>query len=77
MLKNIARNGKMIEDLLMRIIFLCIIIFLNPKIVSAGWFDNLFGSGYYYNVLLYTPANKELFLGTAKTLSDCQTMAFR
>ena len=42
-----------------------------------SWLDNLFGSKYYYNVLFYTPTNKEIFLGTAKTVSDCQTMAFR
>ena len=65
----------------MRNLFKLIFIFLSPfifsKISNAGWFDNLFGSSHYYNVLLYTPANKELFLGTAKTVSDCQTMAFR
>lgn len=51
--------------------------FLFSKAVSAGWFDNLFGSSYSYNVLLYTPSNKEIFVGNTKTISDCQVMAFR
>lgn len=65
----------------MKYLFKLTIIFLSPfffsKISNAGWLDNLFGSSYFYNVLLYTPENKELFLGKAKTVSDCQTMAFR
>ena len=65
----------------MKIHFILIIIVLSPfislKTVNAGWFDNLFGSNYFYNVLFYTPTNKEIFLGTTKTISDCQTKAYR
>ena len=60
----------------LKIMIILIYIFI-PNKSFASWLDNLFGSKYYYNVLFYTPANKEIFLGTAKTVSDCQTMAFR
>ena len=60
----------------LKIIIILIYIFI-PNKSFASWLENLFGSKYYYNVLFYTPANKEIFLGTAKTVSDCQTMAFR
>ena len=60
----------------LKIIIILIYIFI-PNKSFASWLENLFGSKYYYNVLFYTPANKENFLGTAKTVSDCQTMAFR
>lgn len=58
------------------ILFLCFSLLLNSS-VNAGWFDNLFGSSYSYNVLLYTPSNKEIYVGNTKTVSDCQVMAFR
>ena len=60
----------------LKVIIISIYIFI-PNKSFASWLDNLFGSKYYYNVLFYTPTNKEIFLGTAKTVSDCQTMAFR
>ena len=60
----------------LKVIIISINIFI-PNKSFASWLDNLFGSKYYYNVLFYTPTNKEIFLGTAKTVSDCQTMAFR
>jgi len=45
--------------------------------VQAGWFswlDRLLGH-YSYNVLIYTPSDKEEFIGTVESISECQVAA--
>ena len=61
----------------LKLMSLLILSFTFSNTLHADWFGNLFGSNYSYNVLFYTPANKEIFLGTTKTISDCRTKAYR